>query len=92
MSNNVMSNNAVLDIPIVRRLRRSPEFTCSRCGGHEAYFCRSQRVFDRYLLAMVMVRPVRCSDCDALCYTFPVRPDGPILNGTERTPLLSRAM
>jgi transcription elongation factor Elf1 len=77
--------------PIVRRLRVSSEFTCSRCGGREAYSCQEQSTFERYLLNAVMVRRIRCCDCDGLCYAFPVRLDGPVLAGTERTALVARA-
>ncbi len=74
--------------PIARRLRASSEFTCSRCGGHEAYSRQGQSAFERYVLNAVMVRPVRCCDCDALCYAFPMRLDGPTLRTTERTALV----
>jgi hypothetical protein len=77
----------MLGKPIARRLRVDSKFTCSRCGGREAYTCQCTSAFERYVLNMVMVQPVRCCDCDALCYAFPVRPEGPILGGTERTAL-----
>jgi len=76
---------------IGRRLRASAEFTCSRCGSHEAYCCQGQSAFERYVLNMVMVRAVRCCDCDGLCYAFPVQLHGPILGGSRRTPLMARA-
>lgn len=72
------------------RLRHSSQFTCSCCGGHEAYTTRGKTKFERYVLNMVMVQPVRCCDCDALCYAFPVKPAAPILAGTQRTPLFAR--
>lgn len=77
---------------IGRRLRASAEFTCSHCGGHEAYCCQGQSAFERYVLNRLMVRGVRCCDCDVLCYVFPVRLDGHILDGNQRTPLMARAV
>ncbi len=71
--------------PIALRLRASSEFTCSRCGGHEAYSCQGRRTFERYVLKAMMVRSLRCCDCDSLCYAFPIRRDDPILSGIERT-------
>jgi hypothetical protein len=83
--------DAMYDKRIARRLRVSHEFTCSRCGGHEAYNCRGQNAFERYVLNMVRVRPVRCCDCDSRYYAFPVHLEGPVLSGTERTQLVARA-
>jgi hypothetical protein len=77
--------------PVVQRLRVSSRFACSRCGGREAYCCQGQSAFQRYVLNMVMVRTVRCCDCDGLCYAFPVRVEGHIRNGNERTALVARA-
>jgi hypothetical protein len=81
--------DAMLRKPIARRLRVDSKFTCSRCGGREAYGCGCKTSFERYVLNIVMVQPVRCCDCDALCYAFPVRLEGPILAGTERTALVA---
>ena len=75
---------------IARRLRVSSEFTCSRCGGRQAYCCQSQSAFERYILSLVMVRSVRCCDCDNLCYAFPVRVEGHVQGGYERTALVAR--
>jgi hypothetical protein len=69
---------------IARRLRASSEFTCSLCGGHEAYSCQGRRTFEHYVLNAMRVRPLRCCDCDGLCYAFPMRLDDPILRGIER--------
>lgn len=77
--------------PIAGRFRVSSEYICSRCGSHEAYCCRSQNAFERYILNIVMVRAVRCCDCDALCYAFPVRIDGHPLSANERVALVARA-
>jgi hypothetical protein len=70
-----------------RRLRASSEFTCSHCGGHEAYTCHGQSTIEHYLLSALMVQSARCCDCDNLCYAFPVRLSSPILSGSERTAL-----
>jgi len=77
--------------PISRRLRVSSRFICSRCGGTEAYCCRGRSLFERYMLNRIMVRPVRCCDCDGLCYAFPLRLAGNIRSGAERTALVTRA-
>jgi hypothetical protein len=77
--------------PIARRLRVSSRFICSRCGGGEAYCCQAKSLFERYVLNIVMVRPIRCCDCDGLCYAFPMRLDGGIRGGAERTALVTRA-
>jgi hypothetical protein len=74
--------------PIARRLRTSSEFTCSHCGGHEAYRCQSSNALERLVLNTLMVQPSRCCDCDALCYAFPVRLSRPASNSFQRTPLL----
>ncbi len=73
---------------VARRLRASSEFSCSHCGGHEAYTCAGKGSFQSYLLNALAIQPARCCDCDALCYAFPVRPHEPVLNGFERTALV----
>jgi hypothetical protein len=83
LQEDVMSSPA-----LANRLRSASEFTCSRCGGREAYTCQSQRAFDRYLLTALAIQPARCCDCDALCYAFPVRPQEPVLSGCSRTALV----
>jgi len=76
--------------PIAGRLRVSSEFTCSLCGGREAYCSHSQSAFERYILNVVMVRSVRCCDCDNLCYAFPVGLNGEGMGVNERVPLMTR--
>ena len=73
--------------PDPRRLRSSSNFTCSRCGGHEAYNVKIKNAWERLLLQAVMVRPIQCCDCDALCVAFPVRHSNPIAADLAKTEL-----
>jgi hypothetical protein len=77
--------------PSTRRIRVSSKFVCSRCGGREAYCCEGRSPFERYVLNRVMVQPIRCCDCDRLCYAFPVRAEGHPESGTRRTALVPHA-
>jgi len=77
--------------PSTRRIRVSSKFVCSRCGSREAYCCEGRSPFERYVLNRVMVQPIRCCDCDRLCYAFPVRAEGHPESGTRRTALVSHA-
>jgi hypothetical protein len=83
--------DAMASQPIARRIQPASEFTCSRCGGHEAYVCPSQNLFLRYALRPLMVQPARCCDCDALCYAFPARLSAPVQHGVQRTALVSQS-
>jgi hypothetical protein len=82
--------DAMSSRPFARRLRASSEFTCSRCGGHEAYRGQEQNAFER-ILSTVMVRSVRCCDCDALCYAFPMPSQNPSHGRLERAVLVCEA-
>jgi hypothetical protein len=42
---------------------RASEFHCQECGHHEAYRSRPRGVFEKYLLPILMLRPVRCDRC-----------------------------
>jgi hypothetical protein len=72
---------------IAHRLRSSTEFTCSRCGSREAYPPQRGSGFERHLLKALLIQPIRCCDCDALCYAFPLRLDGPVMDGKRRNGL-----
>ena len=39
------------------------KFTCRDCGGSFAFRSRSRSFFERYLLPLFLLRPVRCGDC-----------------------------
>ena len=52
------------------------EFHCRGCGGHEAYRSRPRGFFERYVLPVVFLQPVRCDRCYLRSYTLrtvPVR-------------------
>ena len=58
---------------------RLEEFYCRRCGGDEAFRSRPRNFFEKYLLPLVMMQPVRCERCDYRHYiwsTIPVRERG----------------
>ena len=76
---------------IAHRVSPTAEFTCSLCGGHEAYTFQSQSAFVRYLLHPLMMQPARCCDCDTPCNAFPARVSAPVARGVQRTAPLSRS-
>jgi len=39
------------------------EFNCPGCGHDEAYFSRSRGLFEKFLLPLFLLRPVRCARC-----------------------------
>ena len=45
-------------------------FHCSECGHDEAYRSRPRGVFERYLLPLLMLRPVRCERCYRRTYAL----------------------
>jgi hypothetical protein len=38
-------------------------YKCARCGSDEGYRSRSRNFFERYLLPVFFLRPVRCGQC-----------------------------
>jgi len=42
---------------------RTGQFRCKHCGGLEGYRSRSRNFFERYLLRLALLRPVRCGQC-----------------------------
>jgi len=46
------------------------EFYCRGCGGHDAYQSRPRNFFERYLLPVVFLRPVRCDRCYLRSYVL----------------------
>lgn len=46
------------------------EFHCRGCGGHDAYRSRPRGFFERYLLPLVFLRPVRCDRCYLRSYVW----------------------
>lgn len=39
------------------------EFHCRGCGAHEAYQSRPRGFFERYVLPVLFLQPVRCDHC-----------------------------
>jgi len=39
------------------------EFHCRGCGAHEAYQSRPRGFFERYVLPVLLLQPVRCDHC-----------------------------
>ncbi len=55
-------------------------FHCGECGHDEAYRSRPRGFFERYLLPLLMLRPVRCERCYRRTYAWravPVRLHAP---------------
>lgn len=41
----------------------SLQFKCSDCGGRLGYRSRRRGFVEKYLLPLLLLRPVRCGDC-----------------------------
>jgi len=51
-------------------------FQCRDCGGFNGYRSRPRSLTEKFLLPMVLLRPVRCGDCFRRSYQLlfvPVR-------------------
>ena len=51
-------------------------FQCRDCGGFNGYRSRPRTLTEKFLLPMVLLRPVRCGDCFRRSYQLlfvPVR-------------------
>ena len=48
---------------------QSKPFCCRDCGSPQAYRSRPRSFFERFLLPLVLLRPVRCADCFRRSYT-----------------------
>ena len=46
------------------------EFHCQECGGEEAYRSRARGFAERYLLPLLLMRPVRCERCYHRAYVM----------------------
>lgn len=58
----------------------SEEFHCSECGAEEAYQSRPRGFFERYVLPLLYLQPVRCDHCYLRSYvprTVAARPRRP---------------
>lgn len=44
------------------------EFLCPDCGSSVAYYSRRRTLTEKYILPLVLLRPVRCADCFKRCY------------------------
>jgi hypothetical protein len=63
---------------------QSCEFYCPDCGHTEAYISRSRGFFEKLLLPLMMLRPVRCEQCYHRSYVWRsirARPRGYRLRG-----------
>jgi len=38
-------------------------FQCQDCGGFNGYRSRPRNLTEKYILPMLLLRPVRCGDC-----------------------------
>ena len=59
----------------------SEEFHCPECGAEEAYQSRARGSFERYVLPLFFLQPVRCDHCYVRSYVsravaarMPMRP------------------
>jgi len=43
-------------------------FQCHDCGSFEGYLFRHPATTEKYLLPLLLLRPVRCGDCFRRCY------------------------
>ncbi len=43
-------------------------FQCEDCGSFEGYRSRPRTLSEKYLLPLLLLRPVRCGDCFRRCY------------------------
>jgi len=41
----------------------SKQFHCSDCGGLDGFRSRPRTFAEKYILPMLLLRPVRCADC-----------------------------
>jgi hypothetical protein len=50
--------------------RRFEDFYCRGCGGDEAFRSRPRGFFEKHVLPMLMLQPVRCERCDHRSYAW----------------------
>ena len=50
------------------------EFHCRGCGGKEAYRSRPRGFFERYVLPLLLLQPVRCERCYHRSYVLSTIP------------------
>jgi hypothetical protein len=46
------------------------DFHCQECGGREAYRSRPRGFFEKYLLPLLFLQPVRCERCFHRTYAW----------------------
>jgi len=46
------------------------EFHCRGCGAHDAYRSRPRNFFERFLLPVLFLQPVRCDRCYLRSYVL----------------------
>jgi len=39
------------------------EYMCPDCGGSDAYHSRRRNAFEKYVLPVFLLKPVRCANC-----------------------------
>ena len=48
----------------------SRQFQCRDCGSLVGYRSRPRTFTEKYILPVLLLRPVRCGDCFRRCYRF----------------------
>jgi hypothetical protein len=43
-------------------------FYCKHCGSHEGFTSRPRNLVEEHILPLLLLRPVRCGDCDRRYY------------------------
>jgi hypothetical protein len=51
-------------------MRRITTFECPGCCGPDAYLSRHRGLFEKWILPLVLMRPVRCDFCYIRSYQF----------------------
>ena len=63
---------------------RFEDFYCRGCGGDEAFRSRPRGFFERHVLPLLMLQPVRCERCDHRSY---VSRNVPVMERVQAKPM-----
>jgi hypothetical protein len=69
-------------------------YRCSDCGCKVGFQSRARTIFERYLLPLCLMQPVRCSECfhrDYRLFCSPVRESPAAIAHKNRQTLRNRA-